>query len=98
VYNQGVIHRVELTRRVQRQLRRIPRHVVIKLMAWVEMVETQGLEETRKIPGFHDEPLRGPRSGQRSIRLSRSYRAIYRIVDDEVGELVIVEEVSKHAY
>ncbi len=34
--------------------------------------------------------------GQRSIRLSRSYRAIYEIHEDGVSELVSVEEVSKH--
>ncbi len=93
-----MITRVVLTRRAQRQLRRVPRHIAVKLQAWVEMVETESLEETRKIPGFHDEPLSGRRRDQRSIRLSRSYRGIYEIHDDEVGELVSVEEVSKHDY
>jgi hypothetical protein len=32
---------------------------VDKLMAWVEAVEEDGLEATRRVPGFHDEPLRG---------------------------------------
>ena len=32
--------------------------------------------------GFHDEPLRGQRHGQRSIRLNRAYRAIYVISSD----------------
>jgi len=51
----------------------------------------------RKIPGYHDEPLKGDRAGQRSIRLSRAYRAIYEIRKD-VAQLVSVEEVSKHDY
>ena len=72
--------------------------MVVKLLAWVDMIETESLEEARKIPGFHDEPLFGQRRGQRSIRLSRAYRAIYEIHHDEVGELVSVEEVSKHGY
>jgi toxin HigB-1 len=55
------------------------------------------LMEARKIPGFHDEPLRGKRAGQRSIRLSRAYRAIYRVVDDVI-EFALVEEVHKHDY
>ncbi len=76
----------------------MPRHVAVKLQAWVEMVETQSLEEARKIPGYHDEPLFGKRRGQRSIRLSRSYRALYEVHDDGVGEIVSVEEVSKHGY
>lgn len=51
----------------------------------------------RKIPGYHDEPLKGDRSGQRSIRLSRAYRAIYEIKAD-AAQFVSVEEVSKHEY
>ncbi len=36
--------------------------------------------------------------GQRSIRLSRSYRAIYvEEISDEVN-LVVIEEVNKHEY
>jgi proteic killer suppression protein len=57
-----------------------------------------GLEEVRKIPGFHDEPLVGRRRGMRSIRLSRAYRAMYRLVRDGNIELVSIEEVSKHDY
>jgi proteic killer suppression protein len=53
-----------------------------KLKAWINAVGKDGLEEVRKIPGFHDEPLKGKREGQRSIRLSRSYRAIYLVLRD----------------
>ncbi len=74
-----------------------PRHVVDKFYAWVRTVEKQGIEEVRKVPGFHDEPLRGNRVGQRSIRLSRQWRAIYAVVDGEV-ELVEVQEVTPHGY
>ncbi len=67
------------------------------LLIWVAAVEHDGLEEVRKVPGYHDEPLRGDRSGQRSIRLSRAYRAIYEIKQD-TAHFVSVEEVSKHEY
>ncbi len=52
----------------------------------------------RKVPGFHDEPLRGKRQGQRSIRLNKAYRAIY--VVDSSGNTHIAEilEVNKHEY
>jgi toxin HigB-1 len=66
-------------------------------MLWVRAVEVEGLEEARTLRGFHDEPLRGERMGQRSIRLSRSYRAIYEIRCDVV-EFVSIEEIGKHAY
>lgn len=93
-----MLHRVFLTPTVQKQLKKVPSHVAVKLLAWVEAVEAEGLEEVKKVPGFHDEPLRGKRSGQRSIRLSRAYRAIYEIKDKEEIEFVSVEEVSKHDY
>ncbi len=92
-----MIHRVHITKRAERQIEKVPRHIRVNLLLWVATVEADGLEETRKIPGYHDEPLRGDRAGQRSIRLSRSYRAIYEIRGGAV-EFVSVEEVSKHHY
>jgi proteic killer suppression protein len=93
-----MIRRVEVTRRAEKQARRLPVHVSEKLWAWVYLVMEMGLEEVRKIPGFHDEPLVGRRRGMRSIRLSRAHRALYRLVRDGDTELVSVEEVSKHGY
>ncbi len=61
-------------------------------------VRYQGLQEVRRIPGYHDEPLQGIWHGYRSIRLSRAYRAIYGITTDESVELVYVERVTKHEY
>ena len=66
-----MISRARISARSRRQLRRVPRHVIDKLLAWVEAVEHDGLEATRRIPGYHDEPLKGQRQGRRSIRLSR---------------------------
>jgi len=57
-----------------------------------------GLEEVRKLSGYHDEPLKGERKGQRSVRLNRAYRVIYS--EDKNGEIHIVNilEISKHEY
>jgi proteic killer suppression protein len=93
-----IIHRVELSKRAWKQLQTVPRHIVENLAAWVDDVEERGLEEVRKIPGYHDEPLHGNRVGQRSIRLSKAYRAIYRVYDNGAIEFVSVEEISKHEY
>ena len=57
-----------------------------------------GLNETRKIPGYHDEPLKGKRAGQRSIRLNRAYRAIYTVEKDGTIKFVEILEVNKHEY
>jgi len=93
-----MIRRVELSSLARKQLKKIPRHIVENLAAWVDDVETQGLEEARKVPGYHDEPLHGERQGQRSIRLSRSYRAIYVVKSEGVAQFVLIEEITKHAY
>jgi hypothetical protein len=42
----------------------------------------------RKISGYNDEPCKGALSGLRSIRLSKSYRAYYRIIKDQVEFVV----------
>jgi len=92
-----MIFRVEISRLAEKQLRKLPRHIVDNLLIWVAAVEHDGLEEVRKVPGYHDEPLKGDRTGQRSIRLSRAYRAVYEIKQD-TAKFVSVEEVSKHEY
>ncbi len=90
---------VKVARDAEKDLRKIPRYIVIKLMKWQKTVELMGLEYTQKIKGFHDEGLKGGRSHQRSIRLNKAYRAIYEITKD-TKELRIVEiqEVNKHKY
>jgi proteic killer suppression protein len=89
---------VQLTESARKDLARAPQHVVDKLLAWVMLVKMKGLHEVRKVPGYHDEPLVGRRKGQRSIRLSRSWRAVYTQHGDGAAEFVRVEEVHKHAY
>jgi toxin HigB-1 len=79
-------------------LPRIPGHIRRKLLSWAKTVELEGILKVRKLPGFHDEPLQGKRFGQRSIRLSKGYRAIYTQEKDGHLHLIVVEEVSKHEY
>ena len=94
-----MITTVVLAKSVTKGLRKLPQHVVDKLLDWVSTVEAQGLEQVRKIPGYHDEPLGGDRAGQRSFRLSKYYRAFYVIEKDEVRiEYVHVFDVNKHDY
>jgi proteic killer suppression protein len=93
-----MIKRVLISDSAVKDLRKAPSHVSDKLEAWVRAVARFGLEQVRKVPGYHDEPLKGARKGQRSIRLSKLWRAIYGIARDESTELVRVEEVSPHRY
>jgi proteic killer suppression protein len=93
-----MINRVELTRRAEHDLEKAPEHIVAKFATWLDSVETIGLEETRKRPGWHDKPLHGDRKGQRSVRLSKKWRAIYEIKSDGSAKFVEVQEVTPHAY
>lgn len=92
------IFTVILTKQAKQDLIRIPIHIVRKLQSWVDSIEHEGLNEVRKIPGYHDEPLQGKRSGQRSVRLSKAYRAIYLIDHEGKIEIIKVLEVNKHDY
>lgn len=56
-----------------------------------------GTREARKIKGYHDEPLKGGRKGQRSIRLNKAYRAIYVEKNGEI-DFIEIQEVNKHEY
>jgi proteic killer suppression protein len=85
-------------RRVKKQLERAPPQIGRKFFAWVVAVRLAGLRDVRKNPGFHDEPLRGQRAGQRSIRLNRGWRAIYVERQSGAVELVEVIEVNHHEY
>lgn len=80
----------------ERQLARVPDFIRKKVIFWVFLVESNGLAEVMKSPGFHDEPLRGDRRGQRSVRMNRSYRLIYRVIQDRVH--IELLEVHKHDY
>ena len=93
-----MIFEARISARARRQLRRTPRHVVNKLLAWIESIEHDGLASTRRVPGYHDEPLKGTRRGQRSIRLSRQWRAIYEVDVHDGTKLVSVDEVTPHVY
>lgn len=92
-----MISLVVLSSLVRKQLRKLPAHIVINFQNWVEDVEQRGLEEVRRIPGYHDEPLKGQMKGLRSIRLSKGYRAYYQIVSEKV-KFVSVERIDKHEY
>ncbi len=94
----GDIRQVIWGKRVAKQLDRLPDRIEKKFHAWVKYVSLVGLRETRKRPGFHDEPLAGDRAGQRSIRLNSAYRAIYVELLNGRIEMMEVIEVNKHDY
>ena len=92
------IYEVALSNIAIEQLQWMPLYIKEKLYKWVEQVKLLGLSEVRKIKGYNDEPLKGKRAGQRSIRLNKAYRAIYLIQKDQTIKFVEIKEVNKHDY
>lgn len=76
----------------------MPEFIQRKLLAWAKVVEEVGILRSRKFAGLHDEPLKGKRTGQRSVRLNRSYRAIYVERHSSEVEIIEVLEITKHEY
>ncbi|MBI2601717.1 MAG: hypothetical protein HYW48_01560 [Deltaproteobacteria bacterium] len=93
---------VHLSKKAEKGIRQAPPHVQQKTAFWRMLVETQGLRKAKLVKGFHDEPLKGTRKGQHSIRLNLQWRAIYetRIGTEgkETIELVDVVDVTPHKY
>jgi proteic killer suppression protein len=87
---------VTVTRAFERQIKKIPEHIKVKVSTWIFLVETCGISEVMRRPGFHVEPLKGTRLGQRSIRLNRSYRLIYAFAQH--ANVIKILEVNKHDY
>lgn len=92
------IYTVIISKKAKENLRKMPIYIARKMGAWIDAVAHDGLQAVRKIPGFHDEPLKGDRKGQRSIRLSKAYRAIYIIGRQGNIEIAEIIEVNKHDY
>lgn len=90
--------RVFISKFAEKQIKKLPRQISEALFVWVESIELAGIADVRKLKGYHDEPLKGDRKGQRSARLNRSYRVIY--IENENKDLVLITviEVNKHEY
>lgn len=90
--------KVYWSKSVEKDLARLPEFIRQKFRAWVVSVEKDGMPAVRQLKGFHDEPLRGTRAGQRSVRLNRAYRVIY--IEQKNGQVRIAQviEVNKHEY
>lgn len=91
-----IMNKVILHKRVQKQLKKLPAHIVTNLEVWMQTVEEDGIFEARRLSGYHDEPLGGKKKGQRSFRLSKTYRGFYIEHNDNI--IIEVIEVNKHEY
>ncbi len=81
-------------KRVDRQLKRLPKDVLKRYEKWKDIVAISGPQGLRLIKGLHDEALFGKWKGHRSSRLNLQFRVFYRVE----GEQVLVEVVSITAH
>lgn len=89
---------VILSKGAQKDIKKIPRHILIFFDLWVEIIETEGYPAMQKIRGYRDHSLKGERHGQRSSSLNKSWRIIYHL-DVEINLLTVeVLEVTNHEY
>ena len=83
---------------VEKQLRMLPKETIKRLQRWVIYIETIGLMETRKIPGFHDKSLKGKWKGYRSVRLGYKWRVIYKHDKNSMVNIIRLQEITPHEY
>lgn len=88
---------VTISKQAQKELKKIPRHILIQFDLWVEIIETEGYKAMQEIKGYKDHPLIGNRKGQRSSYLSRSWRVIYSLTKEHVIHINLLE-VNHHDY
>lgn len=88
--------RIRERRDIEKTCRKLPASVVKKYELWKNIVFRHGPEKLKEFPGFHDEKLKGARSGQRSSRLSLLYRVVYLVESEQVTVYVI--EIIAHNY
>jgi len=81
-------------KRVNRQLKRLPKNVLKRYEKWKDVVTISGPQGLRLIKGLHDEALFGKWKGHRSSRLNLQFRVVYRVE----GEQILVEVVSITAH
>ncbi|MFA5582839.1 MAG: type II toxin-antitoxin system mRNA interferase toxin, RelE/StbE family [Bacteriovoracaceae bacterium] len=86
--------KISFSSKAEKQLKKLPRNILENLMAWITFIEKDGLEKIRQIRGYRDEALKGERKGQRSSRLNKAYRVIYK----EDGTILEIIEVNNHEY
>lgn len=51
--------KVLVTRFAEKQIWKLPNEIQMHIRYWASTVELIGLREVRKLPGYHDEPLKG---------------------------------------
>lgn len=89
--------RVEISKKAEKNIKALPSHIKDKCFDFFQDVEKAGYMKAVTYRSYKDEALLGKRKGQRSVRLNRSYRIIYKLKQKEIFILDILE-INKHDY
>ena len=88
--------KIYVSRFAEKQIAKLPHYIQEKVYTWRKAILFSGLAAVRLNSGYHDEPLKGIRKGQRSVRMNKAYRLIYVVINDRIHIELI--EVNKHEY
>jgi addiction module RelE/StbE family toxin len=92
----GLMWKVFEEKVVTKSLKKIPKDILFKYKAWIEIVKNGGSNNLKNYPGFKDEKLKGNLHYCRSSRLNIKYRVVYT-QDDKIKEIVVLA-VTPHKY
>lgn len=81
---------------VTKSLKKIPKDILFKYKAWIEIVKNGGANNLKNYLGFKDEKLKGNLGHCRYSRLNIKYRVVYT-ENNEVKEIIVLA-VTPHKY
>lgn len=90
-----ISNQVRLDKKAEKIIQKLPSEIQANFKKWMQRIETDGLAQTRMIPGYHDEPYQSIASG-RKARLNERYRVIYIVQAEENKKVVRVLSFSDH--
>ena len=71
--------------------------VIIQFKKKVQILQyVESTQELKKHKGLRFEPLKGNKKGLYSIRINRSYRLEFRIINEQTIEIILIEDLTNH--
>lgn len=86
------------SRQAEKTAEYLPKHILKGIRDWIALVEDHGVAFMQFRGAYKDEALQGQRFGQRSIRLNRSWRLIYRRHTNNTVQIWEILEITHHEY
>ncbi len=73
------------------------KEIIIQFKKKVQILEmTASTQELKKFKSLNFEALKGDRKGLYSIRINRSYRLEFKVINDQVIEIILIEDLTNH--